>query len=311
MTSYIALTWGIFLFCCILIAFRGYGERYDTVRRRLTGITKANQRSFVANEELSKPLSERLLKPIVNALAAKLKQNQSSTKNQDIQNKYEKLKKKVYQAGLEIGPREYQIIQVFVILGAALLAFVVAIVLRVGTVNALLAGFVGFYAGYVGLRFYISSRTTKRRKAMEQQLPEVLDMLSVNVEAGLGFEQAILHVIEHFEGPLIDELTVTYREMSMGRTRRDALLLFGDRCDLSDIRSFTGAIVQAGQLGISIKNVLRTQAAAMRQSRRAKIEEKAQKISIKILIPMVIFIFPVIFIVLMGPAVVQIMENFG
>jgi tight adherence protein C len=145
---------------------------------------------------------------------------------------------------------------------------------------------------------------------MEQQLPDVLDLLSINVEAGLGFEQALLQVIGHFEGPIIDELTITYREMTMGRPRREALVLLGERCGLNEVKTFVGAMVQAEQLGISIKNVLRTQAASMRDNRRSKVQEKAMKISVKIMLPMVGLIFPVLFIVLMGPAVVKIMEMF-
>lgn len=146
---------------------------------------------------------------------------------------------------------------------------------------------------------------------MERQIPDVLDMISVNVEAGLGFEQAILHVINNFEGPLIDEFTITYREMTMGRSRKEALQQLGIRCNIEDMKTFTGAVIQAGKLGISLKNVLRTQAAAIRQSRREKIREKAMKISIKMLLPMVMFIFPVIFIMLMGPAMIKIMDMFG
>ena len=93
----------------------------------------------------------------------------------------------------------------------------------------------------------------------------------------------------------------------MGRTRRDALLLLADRCDVEDVRSFASALTQAGQLGISIKNVLRSQSVAIRQSRKNKVQERAAKVSTKILFPMLFFIFPVLFIVLLGPAAIKIM----
>jgi tight adherence protein C len=149
----------------------------------------------------------------------------------------------------------------------------------------------------------------RRNQQIEQQLPDVLDLLSVSVEAGLGFEQAVQHVTTNMEGPLIDELTVTYREMSMGRSRKDALALLAERCDIEEVKSFAGALAQAAQLGISIKNVLRSQSTAMRQSRRAKVQEKAMKVSVKMLFPMLIFIFPVIFIMLLGPAVVNVLKT--
>jgi tight adherence protein C len=160
------------------------------------------------------------------------------------------------------------------------------------------------------MRFVLTRSITKRKRRMEKQLPDVLDLLSVSVEAGLGFEQAVHHITTNMEGPLIDELTVTYREMAMGRTRKDALTLLGQRCELEEIKAFVSALVQATQLGISMKNVLRSQAAAMRQARKAKVQEKAMKVSVKMLFPMVLFIFPVIFIILLGPAVVNVLKAF-
>ena len=139
----------------------------------------------------------------------------------------------------------------------------------------------------------------------------MLDLLSVSVEAGMAFERSMLHVTETMEGPLIDELTVTYREMSMGRSRKEALTLMAERCGLPELESFTGAIVQAGQLGIPMRNVLKTQSEAMRSARRAKVQEKAQQVSTKILIPMLLFIFPVLFVVLLAPSLISIMGNLG
>lgn len=314
MISYLALSGGILTFCSIFLTFYEYGQRLDTIQRRLDHVVNANQKKFVADEELNKPLMERFVKPMLKALTERIPRNQAlgaDRLDRGGKTRFEKLKKQVYQAGLNISPYEYQAIRLVVMAGCMLLALAAALLLSRDVFKALMAALLAFYASYVGLRFHLVSKAGNRKKEMEKQLPEVLDLLSISVEAGLGFEQAILQVINHFEGPLIDELTITYREMSMGRTRKDALLLFSERCDLDEIKSFVGSIVQAGQLGISIKNVLRAQSAAMRQSRRNKVEEKAQKISVKILIPMVLFIFPVIFIVLMGPALIKIIEQLG
>lgn len=314
MISYLALSGGILTFCSILLTFYEYGERLDNIQRRLDHVVNANQKKFVADEELSKPLMERFVKPMLKALTERIPKNQAlgaDPLDRGGKTRFEKLKKQVYQAGLNISPYEYQAIRLVVMAGCMLFALAAAMLLSRNVFKALMAALIALYASYVGSRFHLASKAGNRKKEMEKQLPEVLDLLSISVEAGLGFEQAILQVINHFEGPLIDELTITYREMSMGRTRKDALLLFSERCDLDEIKSFVGSIVQAGQLGISIKNVLRAQSAAMRQSRRNKVEEKAQKISVKILIPMVLFIFPVIFIILMGPALIKIIEQLG
>ncbi len=314
MIYFISVFLAIFIFCCMIIALQSYGKQHDAVQRRLSVINGAFQKGYVPDDELSLPFFERIMKLIVKPLLTKMKKSFMEKPSQGFlvkSLKNDKLKKNVYQAGLTIDIHEYQILRILVLLGTAGIAFAVAFFLKESFLSCLIAALLGVYAGYVILRFHLAARVSKRRIAMERQLPEVLDLLSVNVEAGLGFEQAIYHVIENLEGSLVDEMTITYREMSMGRSKREALLIFSDRCDIGEVRSFVGAIVQANELGISIKNVLRSQAAGMRQNRRNKIEEKAQKISTKILLPMVFFIFPVIFIILMGPAVVKVFQQFG
>ncbi len=307
---------GILIYSLIVILFQRIGEENDIVRRRLDSINNVSKQTFVIDEEMGKPLMDRLIKPMLKSFTEKLtklasRSNDEGDNNSAKSQQINKLKKMLMQAGFTISVSEYSVIRIFIIIGTALLFAFIAAVLKAGWSNILLAFFVGLFFSFTVMRYFLSVRITQRRKAIEQQLPEVLDLLSVSVEAGLGFEQAINHVTNNMEGALIDELTVTYREMTMGRTRKDALTLLGERCGIEDIKSFAGAVIQAGQLGISIKNVLQSQAAAMRQSRKAKIQEKASKVSVKILIPMVMFIFPVIFIVLLGPAIVSIMKSFS
>lgn len=304
MAAYISIFIGIVVFCIIVIAFQGYGTINDAIKGRLAKIA-AVQSESIADEEMEKPFNERFIKPIlkyITKMFSRFLPSDNDTK------KSEKLRKKLRQAGISVLTSEYTAIRFIAIIGAAAVLFLIGIFLNLSNLIKLLMPIFGTYAAFAVLRFDLESRITKRRELIERQMPDVFDMISVNVEAGLGFEQAILHVINHFEGPLIDELTITYREMSMGRTRRESLQLLGQRCDIDDMKTFTGAVIQAGQMGISLKNVLRAQAAAIRQNRKSKIEEKAMKISVKMLLPMVMFIFPVIFIVLMGPAVIRIME---
>jgi tight adherence protein C len=307
MTASIAIVWGILVFAIISLCLSPYGARLDTLQRRISGVLSETKKADLVDEDLAKPLTERFIKPVIKNLAAKIQKYapKSSSKNQ--QN--EKLKKMLRQAGLSMTVSEYSLLRLLIIAGLATVSGIVSLFLGLG-IRAAAAALFGAYAGFVLMRFHLTACITKRRKSMELQMPDVLDLLSINVEAGLGFTQALSQVIEHDEGPLIDELTVAYREMSMGRTRKEALALFAERCGLDEIKNFVGAIVQAEQLGISIKNVLRTQASAMRTDRRNKVEEKAMKTSVKILIPMLLFIFPVLFIVLMGPAAVKIFNQF-
>ena len=311
MVEITAISAGVLIFALIMLMLGARGARKDAVRRRVSGVLDGDAKkvNFI-DADLSKPLYERLIKPYIESLSKKI--TKLIPKNRRAQNDAEKqrgdkLKTMLRQAGVSMSVEEYSLIRLFVLVGAAVLFGLIFVSLGLGS-RAFIGVLLGVYAGYAILRMNLTLNISKRREAMEQQMPDVLDLLSVNVEAGLGFEQALLHVIGHFEGPLIDELTITYREITMGRTRRDALTLFAERCELDEIKTFVGAIVQAEQLGISIKNVLRTQAAAMRANRRSKVEERAQKVQVKMLIPMVGLIFPVLLIVLLGPAIVQMMH---
>lgn len=313
MDKLLAVAFGILVYSLILLIFRSNGTRRDSIRKRLDNVANTTLNGVTEDEELSKPLSERFIKPLIRDFMQRLnkyipdeKSGTNSANSQHASN----LRRMLRQAGIKMSVNEYRWIRMIVMTGTAVIAVMIAAFSKLGAIPMILFAVLGVYAAYVLFRFDLALRISKRGNSMERQMPEVLDMLSVSVEAGLGLEQSMMFVVENFEGPLIDEISVSNREMAMGRSRRDALLNLGERCEIAEMKTFVRAIVQAGELGISIKNVLRSQAAFMRQSRKNKIEEKAMQISVKILIPMVLFIFPVIFIVLLGPAVVNIISNF-
>ncbi len=172
---------------------------------------------------------------------------------------------------------------------------------------ALLSSVLGFYLPVLLLHYKIAAR----RHSMQLALPDALDLITVSVEAGLGFEGALVKLSEKMKGPLVDEFTRTLNEMRIGVPRRDALTAMGERCSLPDIRSFTMSMVQADQLGISIGNVLRVKSAAIREKRQQGAEELAMKAPVKMLFPLVFFIFPAIFIVLLGPSLIKIVDAFS
>jgi tight adherence protein C len=161
--------------------------------------------------------------------------------------------------------------------------------------------------GFVIPEFWLSSVTRSRREKIAIALPDVLDLLAVSVEAGLGFDGAVVKVIEQMNGPLVDELGLTLTEIRMGQTRHAALRNMTVRADSPDMSAFVRAVVQADQLGISLGRILRLQAGETRLKRQAVAEEKAMKLPVKMLFPTVIFIFPSVFLVVLGPAFL----NFG
>ncbi|WP_298585396.1 type II secretion system F family protein [uncultured Kocuria sp.] len=152
------------------------------------------------------------------------------------------------------------------------------------------------------------SRGTERQKAIGLELADTLDQMMIAVEAGLGFESAMARAGHNGKGPLAEELVRTLQEMRVGIPRRDAYLALEQRTDVPDLRTFTRSVIQADAYGISISTVLRTQANEMRVKRRQRAEEAAQKIPTKILIPLMLFVLPVLFLTVLGPVVLNVLK---
>ncbi|TFD09290.1 type II secretion system F family protein [Cryobacterium sp. TMT1-66-1] len=155
------------------------------------------------------------------------------------------------------------------------------------------------------------SRGQERQAAMQNALADTLDQMTISVEAGLGFEAAMSKAGTNGSGPLAEELIRTLQDMSIGRSRKDAYLALADRTDSADLRRFTRSVIQADTYGIAIADVLRVQAGEMRLRRRQRAEEQAMKVPVKVIFPLVFCILPVLFIVLLTPAVINIMKVFS
>jgi tight adherence protein C len=165
--------------------------------------------------------------------------------------------------------------------------------------------------GYFAPDLLVRTNAEKRRAKIRQELPNTLDQMLISVQAGLGFEAAMARTAQNGSGPLADEMTRTLQDMQVGRSRKEAYLAMSDRVDVPDLRSFIRAIVQADAYGIAIAKVLKVQAHEMRLKRRQRAEEHAMKIPVKILFPLIFFIFPTLFIILLGPAVMNIIAAFS
>ncbi|MFC4137901.1 MULTISPECIES: type II secretion system F family protein [unclassified Microbacterium] len=157
----------------------------------------------------------------------------------------------------------------------------------------------------------INSRAHDRQEAIKKALPDLLDQMTIAVEAGLGFDAAMVKAARGSTGPLADELVRVQQDMAIGRTRRDSFHELEKRTSVEELRRFVRAVVQADAYGIALGDVLRVQAGEMRLKRRQRAEEQAQKVTVKILFPLIFCLLPVLFIVLMTPALINILDTFA
>lgn len=275
-------------------------------KKDLLDIKDLNKPKLVIEDVLNLSFAERIIKPTVDTfikgIATVLPINEKS---------YNELNTKLSQAGIKMDAKDFRAMNVIIIAGSGIVLFLMSLKNREPFYQAIFKLFVGGSMGYSFRRFSLESKITQRKTDIKKQLPEVMDILSVSVVAGLGFDQALGYVVERAKGPLIDEFNITQREITLGKSRKESLNDLANRCQVEELKTFTNAIIQADEMGISMQNVLNSQSKMIREAYKQEIEEHAAKIPVKILIPMVLFIFPVIFIVLIGPAVPQIMGALG
>ena len=275
----------------------------DAVQARLEQLVA--QPKTLEEFELQQPFFERVMRPLIKRLA---KVGRRGDQGGLIARTDAKLEKAGYPGGLR--GADWRGVKILSTIVFAILFFFLGLLMgraALGFVAALLGAAVGFIAP----EFWLGSRIRKRSMDMILQLPDALDLLTISVEAGLGFDAALAKVVEKMEGPLVNEFRQALAEIRMGRTRRDALRDIVSRAEAQPVANFIGAIVQAEQLGVPIAKVLQIQSQQLRIERRQRAEEAAAKAPVKMLFPMVGCIFPTIFIVILGPAVVTVMGGVG
>jgi tight adherence protein C len=175
--------------------------------------------------------------------------------------------------------------------------------------KGIVIGLVG-WMGYLAPSMQLSAAAASRQKEIQRELPDVMDLLTISVEAGLGFDSALTQVTKNVPGVLSEELSRLLQEMQIGVGRAEAFRHLGERTDVPELQSFVLSMIQADLFGVSIANVLRSQSRELRQKRRQRAEELAQKIPVKLLFPMIFLVLPSMFIVLLGPGVIEIYRSF-
>ena len=271
----------------------------DAVQARLSQLVV--QPKTLEEMEMQQPFYDRVMRPMIQRLSrAGRRQEGGALARIDA-----KLEKAGYPGGLR--GADWVGVKLLALLGFAVLGLVLGLLLTGEIVIALLFAVGGAGIGYIAPEFWLGRKVKARSFAMVLQLPDALDLLTISVEAGLGFDAALAKVVEKMEGPLVDEFRQALAEVRMGRQRREALRDVANRADAQPVSNFIGAIVQAEQLGVPIAKVLQIQSNQLRIERRQRAEEAAAKAPVKMLFPMVGCIFPTIFIVILGPAIVTVM----
>jgi tight adherence protein C len=276
-----------------------------SIDERLATFGNAERTMTLEERELSLPFSERVLKPAIKTWSNRLG-SRSPAKTS------EKYKLKLAQAGNPSGMGVAEFLGLRILVAAGLGAgvfFLMAVFVGNASLALLLAPVLGVF-GFLLPGIWLDRKIKGRRKEITRALPDAIDLLTISVEAGLGFDPALMRVAEKWDNALTREFARVLSEMRIGKTKREALREMAERADEDGLTTFVSSIIQADQLGVAITHVLRIQSDAMRVKRRQRAEAQAQKAPLKMLFPMVFLIFPALYVVILGPAVPQIVEAF-
>ncbi|MEQ6375437.1 type II secretion system F family protein [Bacillaceae bacterium S4-13-58] len=289
--------------CLIYGLYTLRAEKRIKVKKRLA-LVIGEPISFKDREE-EIPFSKRLLLPAWKAWKRTFRKRMPGDKT-------DKIELLLLQAGNPHGmsPVEYRLLQLllYILLPLVFIGYGMLLSLPIG--GAVFLGLIGFALAGVLPKFYLRQKAKARNIKGLKELPDVLDLLTVSLEAGLGFDSALSRVVMKKPGVLSSEFQRCLEEMRLGKTRREALSGIKDRLTFDEIKVLISHILQAEKLGIGMVQVLRVQSVEVREQRKQRAEETAMKAPIKMLFPLIIFIFPSLFVVLLGPAVIQFLETF-
>lgn len=299
----------VLVFAALFIAFAAVGgltsedkgvNRSIAVLEALTGAPQDMAK------ELDRPFSERVLIPLL-ARVQSLGKRFSGDADTD------KVQQKIALAGMPAGWTVERVAagKVLCFIAALVLSLTLSFMMQLGLMPMLGLVIVASVAGFMTPNMYLYQVAYNRTLEIESGIADAIDLLTISVEAGLGFDAAAAHVARSTEGPLAGEFARMLQEMQLGRSRSEALRAMAERTEVADLRTFVSAMVQADAFGIPVGQVLRVQSSEIRTKRRQRAEEKAQKVAVKVLVPLIFCILPCLFIAVLGPAAITIVHNFS
>ena len=273
------------------------GKEDDAKERKIEYISGKKK---VQNEKEGEKSSKRFLSSQIQALNNMANRSAANVKKNA---KYKLVEKQLRLAGLSISPENFlfykKAIMVLIIVVSAFIAIITKTIFLI---------LIGLLIALLIPNLYLNSKVKGHQQGIRDQLPDAMDLLGVCIESGLSFDASLLKVSERMEGPFIEELLKLYRQIQMGVPRGDALKNMANSSEIPELKTFIAALAQATQLGIPMNNIMKVQSETLRETRMQMAREKGQKAPVKMLLPMVGLIFPVLFIVILGPVVINIMS---
>lgn len=296
------------VFGLVLGLFSGMGANADRQNKRIDEIRVANDENVSDKAQKKKVKFSEALKErreVNKKLRAKKNRKKRENSKRNVVNDM------LMMVQIDMTSEQFSVVKLVVSCICMLLAFIICESIRVSFNTFLL---VMLFAGLVGMILpaeWLKRKANSYQESIRLQLPQIMDLLVVSVEAGLGFEAALVRLYEKNKCILMEELMQATRDIQRGVSKKEAYNELAKRCKVKEFTSFLTAMIQAEQMGTSIKSVLRVQADSLRVERKRRASKKAKEAPVKMLLPMVLLIFPVIFIILLGPAALNIMEVFG
>lgn len=308
MIAVLVITYALLILVLCIAIFGKKGKEEDNNLKRMKSIDKEAVTAEYKNIETS--FYDRNIKPLVKKLSNLDDQGNKQTKSARKRQETQKLALQLRKAGLHMSTGSFTYLKTAVAIVGTIVFTGIGVLLMDVTSYFWLVIVVGSMLSVLAPTFILKQKIKSHQDAIRAQLPDTLDLLSVCMEAGLSFDASLLKVSERMEGPLIDELVTVFKQIQLGKSRNDALKALSDSTDVDELKTFVSAVIQANTLGIPITNVLAAQSEQLRVAKREKIREEAAKVPTKMTIPTVLLILPAIICIIMGPVIIQVMDQF-
>lgn len=308
MIPFIVISYSVLFLVIVVLLLGKKGRESDNNLKRMKSIGKEAVKLEYKNVDTS--FYERVIKPIIDKASNTDDNGKKPSKTAKQRKQQEALAKQLRMAGIHMSVSSFQFVKTaFMLITIVISVGLTAVLLSVSN-YAFFIALIGCALGVMGPNLYLNSKKKKHQLAIKLQLADTLDLMSVCMEAGLSFDASLVKISERMEGPLIDELLTVFRQIQLGKNRNDALRDLSNATEVPELKTFVSAVIQANQLGIPITNVLAAQSEQLRMLKREEIKTAAAKVPTKMTIPTVICILPAIVCIIIGPVVLQVLDQF-